>query len=206
MNKIIIAHYNEDLNWAIELKNIFDIEIYSKTDGRFNIIEGNKGQEVPMYLKYIIDNYTNLPEKTLFLHGHQMSLHQDYSSDFIIKNVNWNLDKFFSVNRREWYQEVSENYAISPDAFKIWLKNNWHIFQDKLEFPTNGLFFYSGAQFVVDKSLILQYELDFWGNLYKWIQTVDIDSAITSRIFEYTWHYIFSKKTIETKYDNICVY
>jgi len=201
MNKIIIAHYNEDLNWVLKLNNEFDILIYSKTNKDYNMIDGNKGQEVPMYLKYIIDNYDNLPEKNLFLHGHQNSLHQDYPSDYIIRNVNWENSDYFSVNRRDWYQEVSDKHQISNNSFRGWLEKNWEIFQNKIDFPENGLFFYSGAQFVVSKKLIKQYDIDFYQNLFNFIQKTDLDSVITSRIFEYTWHYIFTKQNMENKYD-----
>jgi hypothetical protein len=205
MKNIILAHYNEDIKWFNNLNFDGNKIVYSKTINNNDkyFIPLNKGQEIPMYLKYIIDYYYDLPEKTLFIHGHQNSLHQDFSTDYIIDNLNWNLDSFFSINKRDWYQEVSKNYEISKGAFDIWLKNNWYIFKNKLEFPIDGLFFYSGAQFVVNKELILQYGIDFYKDLYDWIEKTEIDNVITSRIFEYTWHYIFTKKSIEKKYNNI---
>lgn len=199
--KIIVAHYNENLSWINETKFEGEKVIYSKTinDDLNKFIPINKGQEVPMYLKYIIDYYNDLPDKTLFLHGHFNSPHQDVNSKIICENVNWDFSDFFSVNRRDWYQEVSKNYQLSKNSFDEWLFNNWEIFDGYLDFPKNGLFFYSGAQFVVNKSLITQYPLSFYENLYKWILNTDISSVITSRIFEYTWHYIFTKNPIENK-------
>lgn len=196
-NTIVIAHYDEDLNWCLNLDTNFNIKIYSKTNKNYNFIDFNKGQEVPMYIKYIIDNYYNLPDKILFLHGHQMSYHQDFSSDYIIKNVNWNISNYFSVNRRNSYQEVSSSFQLSENSFNVWLRNNWYIFENELPFPENGLFFYPNAQFVVAKECILQYTIDFWKKLYNWIITTDLDNVITSRIFEYAWHYIFTKNTNE---------
>jgi hypothetical protein len=199
MKNIIMAHYNEDIEWFLKLPFEGNKIIYSKTinnDDKY-FIPFNKGQEIPMYLKYIIDYYYNLPEKSLFIHGHRNSLHQDFPTDYIIENINWNLDSFFSINKRDWYQEVSDNYQISDNSFRGWLEKNWYIFQDKLPFPENGLFFYSGAQFVVSKKLIKQYDIKFYENLYDFIQKTDLDSVITSRIFEYTWHYIFTKKSVE---------
>jgi hypothetical protein len=205
--KILIAHYNENLNWINNLNFDGGIDVYSKTinnnDGKF--ISVNKGQEVPMYLKYIIDNYDNLPKKTLFLHGHYTSQHQDFTSRFICENVNWDCDLFFSVNRREWYQEVSQNYQLSQGAYDVWIKNYWYVFEPFLNFPQEGLFFYSGAQFVVDKSLILQHPKSFYEHLYQWVLTENINlprgssDEIISRIFEYSWHYIFTKNHIEPK-------
>ena len=157
---------------------------------RYNFIDINKGQEVTMYIKYIIDNYYNLPDKILFLHGHKMSYHQDHTSDYIIKNVNWELNDYFSVGRRGHYTELTSSSQTSEGSFN-WLKDNWYIFQNKLEFPTDGLFFYPNGQFVVSRECITQYEQSFW--------------FITSIIFEYVWHYIFTKNTHEKIIDDVFI-
>lgn len=195
---VIVAHYNENLDW---LKNINQnrIIVYSKTNSTYNLVEKNKGQEIPCFLKYIIDFYNNLPERTLFLHGHRISGHMDFNSDEIVNKLHWELDNFFSINKRSWYQEISETKEQDQGAYSVWLKENWVIFQDKIPFP-KVLKFYSGAQFVVHKKLILQYDKQFWINLYEWIQTTDLSNFITSRIFEYTWHYIFTKNPIEKEF------
>ena len=189
---VVVAHYDENLNWCLNLDSSFNIIIYSKTNRNYHFIDHNKGKDVPMYLKYIIDNYHNLPDKILFLHGHQMSYHQDFPSDYIIKNVDWNSSEYFSVNSRNSYQEVSSKFSKSENSF-TWLRDNWSIFGGELPFPEDGLFFYPSSQFVVSKELITQYKKEFWINLYKWIETSELDSFISSRIIEYTWHYILTK-------------
>lgn len=205
--KILIAHYNENLDWVNNLNFDGEIVVYSKTIQTIpeRYISINKGQEVPMYLKYIVDFYDNLPEKTLFLHGHSNSPHQDFESKYICENLNWEIDNFFSVNKRDWYQEVSKNF----ETWKVhgeWLRNNWSMFQAEIDFPEDGLLFYSGAQFVVSKSLILRYPKSFYENLYNWVLTKTVNhppqtsDEIVSRIFEYTWHYIFTNHRIENKY------
>jgi hypothetical protein len=207
IKKVLIAHFNEDLTWINNINFDGPIEVYSKTihDYEDRFIPVNKGQEIPMYLKYIINNYNDLPDKTLFLHGHSSSPHQDFDSRFIIENVKWDCDYFFSVNKRNWYQEVSSKHQISKGSFDIWLKTYWYLFEEYLPFPINGLFFYSGAQFVVDKSLILQYPISFYEKLYQWVITETINippgtsDEISSRIFEYVWHYIFTKNPIENE-------
>jgi hypothetical protein len=210
MKNILFAHFNEGLGWIENLNGDYNKIVYSKTIdyNKERFIPINKGQEVPMYLKYIIDFYDNLPEKTLFLHAHLNSPHQDFDSSYIVENLNWDCDDFFSVNKREWYQEVSKNYQLSQGSFDVWLTKYWHKFQDFLPFPENGLFFYSGAQFVVSKELILQYPKYFYENLYDWVLTDTINlppqtsDEIISRIFEYTWHYIFTKKPVEVTKSN----
>lgn len=194
---IMTAHYHEDISWL----NCTDLPkfVYSKTNKNYRLVEKNKGQEVPCFLSYIIDHYENLPIKTLFLHGHRISSHMDFNIDFIIPILNWDCDSFFSINRRSWYQEISQKVYLDRDAYDVWLKHNWHLFGDYLPFPEK-LLFYSGAQFVVHKDLITQYPLKFWINLYDFVQNTDLSNFITSRIFEYTWHYIFTQNPIEKEY------
>ena len=196
---ILISHYNSDLTWVNQLK--LPYYIYSKNSKYQNYIDFNKGQEVPMYLKYIIDHYDNLPNKTLFYHDHLNSPHQDFDSIFIANNLNWDLDDYFSVNRREWYQTIDKNSKLEPEGLQ-WIKTHWFLFENHLP-EIDKLVFFSGAQFVVDKKLILQYNKEYYEYLYNWIKQTDVSNYITSRIFEYMWHYIFTKKNIEPFYNNI---
>lgn len=199
---IMTAHYNEELSW-LDCTTLPKF-IYSKTDLKYRLVEKNKGQEVPCFLQYIIDMYDDMPVKTLFMHGHRISGHMDFNADEIIPKLNWELADFFSINKREWYQEISEDVYLDKGAHDIWLRQNWYIFQKHLSLPT-VFKFYSGAQFVVHKNLITQYPKTFWINLYDWVQGTYLSNFITSRIFEYTWHYIFTKDPIEKQYtyDNI---
>lgn len=205
---IMSAHYNEDLSWldCTDLPKF----IYSKTNSNYRLVKKNKGQEIPCFLSYIIDHYDNLPTKTLFMHGHRISGHMDYDADYIIPRLNWDLDTFFSINKREWYQEISEKVHLDEGAYDVWLLQNWHIFHGILPFPKK-LMFYSGAQFVVHEDLITQYPKQFWKYLYDWVQNTHLSNFVTSRIFEYTWHYIFTRNPIEKQYtysniflNNVC--
>jgi hypothetical protein len=200
MRLIISSHYNENLDW---INNVSEsVKIYSKTNPTYNLVSGNQGQEIPCFLQAIIDNYYNFPDKILFVHGHKISEHQDYDIDFIINNLNWNLNDFFSINKRTWYQEVSITHHQELDGYN-WIHDNWNLFYDtNLPLPTK-LLFYSGAQFVINKELILQYDIEFYKKLYYWVQSTKIDSYITSRIFEYLWHYIFTRNPIEKQFSSI---
>ncbi|KAH6677357.1 hypothetical protein B0J14DRAFT_560145 [Halenospora varia] len=49
----------------------------------------NKGNEAMAYLTYIVDNYENLPDVMFFHHDHAQAWHQQFSSSFEIKNLNF---------------------------------------------------------------------------------------------------------------------
>ena len=68
--RIVIAHYNEDLSWINNLNIPYSIYTHDNSLLTHNniFVEKNKGNEATLYLKYIIDNYNNLPDKILFVH------------------------------------------------------------------------------------------------------------------------------------------
>lgn len=185
------AHFNEDLSWVSRVN--YPVKVYSKTLTISNFIPFNKVQEVPAYLKFIIDNYIDLPDYTFFVHGHEYSPHQNDSIINLINNAS--LDKpMVNINRVDWYNKY--DYTRLPDW--DWLRSSWgELFEGYLEFP-NKLWFPAGAQFAVHRNLILNYPLKFFINAYDWCRDNKLENYISSRIFEYVWFYLFTKKEIYT--------
>jgi hypothetical protein len=81
---IVVARYNEDLEWTKQFSNVI---IYNKeiqlTDDFNQILLNNVGREGHTYYKHIYDNYDNLAEYTIFLQGNPF----DHSPN-IISNLN----------------------------------------------------------------------------------------------------------------------
>lgn len=190
---VLSSHYNEDLSWINFVK--YPVVIYSKTLENKNFIDFNKVQEAPAYLKYIIDNYYNLPEYTIFVHGHLNSIHQDDKNIVdIINSIEIN-SNIINLNRKDWTGHIYEGLDEFDKKY-CWLSENWNdMFGDFLELPKE-LKFYSCAQFVINKNCITQYPIEFWQRLFNWCKNTEIDNYISSRIFEYCWFYIFSKKAL----------
>ena len=202
---VIVSHYEENLDWIERVDKKYNVFIYSKTNKKYNYMDHNKGQEVPAYLKYIIDNYNNLGDKNLFVHGHEKSWHQIGSMDYIINNLmNWDMGDFFAVTN-QWHN--TDKYSIwegckekSMSVILDVLKNNWFLFEKYLPFP-NYLSHSIGGQFQVDKKLILRYPKEYYEYLYNWVTTTPLDDWFTSRIFEEMWHYLFTGEQSERKYN-----
>ena len=203
---IIIAHYLENLEWVKNINPAYNIYIYSKTNKNFNFVDKNQGQEAPMYLKYIIDNYDKLADRNLFLHAHRYSYHQTHHSDFIANNLNWNLNDYFSVNKREncYFDEGLNETNYGADNY-IWIKDNWRdIFPEDFVLP-KIFHHYCSAQFQVTKELILRHSIDFYKKAFDWIQNTDLSNYQSSRIFEHLWHYIFTGNNIEPKINDYLI-
>lgn len=200
-SQIVIAHYHADISWV---KNIsIPYIVYSRSHKEYHYIANPKGYEATMYFTYIIEHYDKLPDKMMFIHGHKSSWHQLDNIDHIINNVNWDLNGYFSINNRDIYQIIQSEYGsiVEPDAYK-WLKQNWYFFEEYL--PISPHFcFYSCGQFVVDKNLVLRYPKKFYEYLLQCEQYNNLDKYVVGRLFEYTWHYLFTKNPIEPIYPSI---
>ena len=83
MINIVTSHWKENLDWLKKSK--YPVVLIDKmgADPSWleprHIIPVNKGKEVSVYLKFIIENYDNLPDFTAFIHGHETSVHQLFS-------------------------------------------------------------------------------------------------------------------------------
>lgn len=214
MNKhVIIAHYNEDLNWVKHLNVPYTV--LSKEALKLNV-----GHESWTYVYFIVQNYHSLPDKMLFLHGHETSFHQTYPSWYIANNLNWNKFDYINVNDHAFwengdmqciwegdYEDCENNYRRSYD---LWLKNNWQdIFNNELELP-KSLWFLGFGQFMVSKHLVLRHSIEFYKRILRWLETTDLDKRLyvgdpdkfkhsyaSARVFEYLWHYIFTGNPVE---------
>jgi len=204
MNAVVIAHYSNDLIWTKNIVSNIKLYVYSTTNTQYNYYSINKGHEANLYLKFIIDNYNNLPSKILFLHDHQTSWHQDFNSDVICNNVNWDFANYFCVNKRDTYQEITKTCPPHARPYTL-LTNYWHnIFLDEFNLP-DKLVMYGSSQFVVSKDLILRHSRDFYLNCLTWLNvTLDPLNIIgnhPAHLFEWTWHYIFTGNAIEPPYE-----
>ena len=82
--EIVVARYNENLDWLKKIKKSKDLKItvYNKglddIDVPFIKLE-NKGRESQTYLYHIINNYDNLADQTIFCQGDSIC----HSPDFL---------------------------------------------------------------------------------------------------------------------------
>lgn len=215
---VVISHYNEDINWVHQL--IHPYTVISKQTK-------NVGTENWSYVSFIIQNYDNLPDKILFVHGHENSYHQSYSTPYIANHLNWSKLQYVNVNdhyfwrnrgneeglqyfvENEDYEDVDNNYRRS---YRLWFTDNWEdAFGNYIKRPTESSFLGFG-QFMVSKQLILRHPIDFYKRLLNWLETTDIDERmyigdikhfnkahayVSGRLCEYNWHYIFTSNPHE---------
>lgn len=193
---IIIARYNEDTNWIYKLNKFKNIYVYEKEQidkGELNIPK-NRGNEASVYLKYIIDNYYNLPNHLVLIHCHEFSWHHTNSiidiieecidTDIEYKNINDPIKCNDMGNYQDWINgDVGFYYQnlIKPAVGD-------HIIYDNFTDNQPGC-----AQFIVHKDRILNHSLDFYKDIYDWILNVDVNFKNHGFYLEWTWELFWNR-------------
>jgi len=181
--KIVVAVYNEDIKW-LSTVNKRNVIVYNKSTTRYienSIPLKNEGREGETYLRYIIDNYNNLPKFVIFVQGHPF----DH-----MKNVN---ETNFQKKLRNLFLKGPPPKTIEP-LFTEW--NTEHLHRYPLHFSEyhnllfgnalpNDIQFAAGCQYIDPKESILSNGIDFYINL----RTMLLKSTLTdSKIAHYTNH------------------
>lgn len=164
---IVVARYNENIEWTTQFPNVIIYNKGDKLDGNYNEISlPNVGREGHTYYKYIYDNYENLSDYTIFLQARPF----DHSPNIIA-----NLHKYInSTDLRIDFEFLSEliidcNLISCIHHPGLPLIDTYEkIFDEK---KTNMNFqFGAGAQFIVSKKSILNRPKEFYLKIIEILQ------------------------------------
>jgi len=176
--QMVVARYNENLEWLLPFKDICIIYNKGNNDiilNKFNSISlPNYGRESHTYLYHIITNYDCLADKTIFFQGkindHKILSMEEYfnNDDFTGKfdKLDINIFKRKITHENKWKIEYdSGNMRRSKYTPFYWLKNIVG-----LNFNENeNLKIVWGANFAVSKNLILQKPKVFYEDLLRYL-------------------------------------
>ena len=215
----VISCYDKNIEWTqklLELNLVYKIYVYSHNNiiPKNNFIINNpqyhyeeipnKGCEASAYLKFIVDNYNNLPNKIILLHDEEYSWHHVGSIIDIIKN-NLTLD-YRNLNNYIW-EESLKNFNGEYDYLNNWDYDSYYykMYKRFLE-PYYGdiqlfLDFLSGhrscAQFIINSNRILRNPINLYEKLYNYCLYEYEEYGHVPFGFgyfmEYTWHIIFGR-------------
>lgn len=171
--------------------------VYGHADGAAHSVPTNKGNEASVYLRHVIEHYSNLTEWTLFAHDADVAWHHAGS---VTGQARWFIDtepksKFHNINSCElhtirghgdhpnivrWLRRFVSPYAC------IDLESDW----------TLGWF--GCAQFFVHRDMIERYPRRFYEDLYNFTVYLDDGTEHNKRTglwFEWTWQLIWGEDT-----------
>jgi len=155
----VICRYNEDLKWSQELP--IPKVIYNKgddiSDSYYAIDIENVGRESEAFLRFIVDNYNDLPQRVIFLQAdpytHFPGLNQ------FLKTPNKNDICFLSD-----FNPVCDSIG-RPHSFEI-LPLKQILKELNMDDSTEMFQFAAGAQYLVPRKYILNKSHLWWQKAY----------------------------------------
>jgi hypothetical protein len=172
MKKIIVARYNENIDWTKQFGNVL---IYNKGEKieeieYEQIMADNVGREGHTYYKYICDNYDKLEDYTVFLQGNPF----DHSPD-LIKNLRKYIDDLELDIEFEYISEIMHHSTLLFEKILCGKTTiNIDDTYEKLFGPIHGvdkeMIFGAGAQFIVSKRRILKRPKEFYEKIVKMLE------------------------------------
>ena len=210
MSTIIIARYNENIDWLLKYQD-FNVIIYNKgsciaNKGLGEIITlPNVGRESHTWLYHIVSNYQNLDEVNIFLQGRIDDLgvlaYQDlykYQNECIRKGFSvrrfgilgpFHWVKYLGLEKNSKYKDQLTNKSLKEP--EISFKELAQTFIPKI--PLFTITNYGGC-FAVKKELILSHNHSFYKNLLKPVS--NHKNPIEGHYLERLWCYMFTKNSL----------
>ncbi|KAJ3010016.1 hypothetical protein HKX48_007630 [Thoreauomyces humboldtii] len=204
---IVVSQYKEDAEWLGEVKNVSAV-VYEKmgTNKSNKHVVPNPGNEASTFIKFLLDNYDCLPDRTAFVHAHRTSWHTPKPMDKILNTLDWTRAEFYKLPAtlrgktdvaRYKPDRKTEEASVPVEIHIFW--NRW--FKERYGPAPEKLEAMCCAQFVVSRDRVHLNSWDWYKEVYDWLISDEVDSYWSGRALEYTWHVMFGEPSIEPKWD-----
>ncbi|OAX83515.1 hypothetical protein ACJ72_02130 [Emergomyces africanus] len=204
---VVASMSTADTSWLIENLPEWKLNIYvvDDPDARLTVPK-NKGREAMVYLTYIIDNYERLPKYMVFIHSQRYQWHSDdplYDSLPPLKNLQLPfLSKAGYVNLRcVWVLGCPAEIRPFTDIERADVHAGVH-FKNSFEelFPGSPVPQEIGvpccAQFAATREQVHKRPKKEYEHFREWLLNTSLPDSMSGRIFEYSWHMIFGRKSV----------
>jgi hypothetical protein len=151
---IVVARYNEDLEWIKPLQEKHNVIVYNKgkeIESIESIILPNVGREAYTYLYHILYNYHKLAEYTCFLQGNPFEHCKELYKEIEETNFKPLGDQIFPVDAWGSMHSFLPLGLVYENVFN-------HEFPGEINFAI-------GAQFIVSKERIHRFRREIYNKL-----------------------------------------
>ena len=163
MYNIVVARYNEDIEWTKQFQNVI---IYNKgeklQDENINEVKlPNVGKEGHTYYTHICENYDKLEDYTIFVQGSPF----EHSPPNVIEHLHY-LINFQFLNTE--FQFLNKDFYVCNlngciQHLNLPIRETYEkLFDDRKEVD---FYFGAGAQFIVSKKQILKRPKSFYARI-----------------------------------------
>ncbi|KAJ5586670.1 uncharacterized protein N7459_002435 [Penicillium hispanicum] len=209
---VIAAMRSSDLSWLEETLPDWHANIYRADvpPGEANLtVPVNRGNEAMVYLTYLIDRYSTLPDVSVFMHHGRYQWHNDnplYDSVISIKDLQlpyvqkngyvnlrcaWAIGCPSELEPARYLRERPDDHdhptaMLYPDSFK-------ELFPGMKVPEVVGT--PCCSQFAVSRKQAQKHKREEYIRLRQWLIDSKLDAGISGRIFEYSWHILFGQES-----------
>lgn len=190
--ELVIAKYEESINWVKKINPNIKSTIYDKSDNPIvgSISLQNIGRETNTYFTHIINNYENLNDWVVFCQGDPM-FHISYFIDLVNNFPNVDYKPTLTIGECFFYNTcfggrlvLSDNYGRPHDFRGINVLNTWKkLFQAD---QPGELYFSPGCQFIISKKQIHKRSKEFFERCLE----ITIKNEFSPWEFERIMHYV----------------
>jgi Protein of unknown function (DUF3431) len=163
----------------------------------------NKGNEVMIYLTYLIDHYEDLPDIMMFLHSHRFSWHNNdilnkdayeiisrLSSERVVREGYMNLRCHWNPGCPEWIHpgriEADDWKKEEREVAKVWSELfPLETIPEVVAQPCCG-------QFALSRERVLAIPKSDFVHYRDWLLRTDLPDSLSGRVWEYLWQYLFT--------------
>lgn len=150
------------------------------------------GREAGAYLKYIIDNYENLPEAMAFIHGNEAVQKHTRPLLEVIEGTNWAKYGFVPINNNHCPSSFSDG-PWGPRLYTFFTRLFIPLKGDYIPDVNSPWIYDAGSQFVVTKERVLANPKKLYEGWYYIITTQPEFSEEFASILEKCWHVTFGE-------------
>lgn len=224
MKKLVVSNYNSDLEWLqMTYPHGFsptNTIIYDRSDTEKNwshlgesIRSPNVGENIYDMMRFIVENYDNLPDVSIFIKGNLFSRLED---DGIGTNYYTTEEKFIRALNSEYFLPIERyhpttSYNINGGGY---IEPSWYHHQAPSKYftsysqlmsllfenPINPDFirFAPGGNYVVPKGNILKYSKNLYKNLMKYCSHCEV-VCTEAYLIERALYAIWTEDLVEKK-------
>jgi hypothetical protein len=198
---IVSSHYGEDLGWLTELE--IPVIVCGKNGEKDSLIQSNPtcktpnaGFEASSYLKFIYENYDNLPQHIAFIHGHETAWHQRRNIIEEIRGEVWKSKGYYGLNNY-LYDDHNMGHHLMPYVHAMWPI----YFEPYLAIPAPEYVCHDCcAQFIVSRERILTISREAYKSWYDLSINEENEFGMKTKdiaiVFEWIWHVIFGEPLV----------
>ncbi|KAJ5908671.1 hypothetical protein N7495_001353 [Penicillium taxi] len=210
---VFAAMLKSDMSWVDDnlpgwRTNIYRADLAAAEETEANLtVPMNKGNEAMVFLTYLIDRYSTLPDVVIFLHGGRYQWHNDnplYDSLISIKDLHLNFVREAGYVNLRCTWPIGCPSELEPGRY---LRDRPDDPQHPtaVQYPDSFMALFPGeevpevvgtpccSQFAVSRDQVHRRERKEYEHARQWLLDSELDSATSGRIMEYAWHILFGK-------------